>query len=182
MTETDPYAQPVFSISNRLRRAIWHTLWLCLLRPSPRSFFGWRSFWLQLFGAKLGRDCHVYPNARIWAPWLLEMGDVSCVGEGVEIYNPGGVVMGHHAIVSQGAYLCGATHDVHIPEFTYVSRKIELKAYSWVCARAIVLPGVTMGEGAVLAAGAVAPHDMVDWTIYGGNPAKVISQRKHEQP
>lgn len=178
---SDPYLQPAFPPVDRLRRAVWNLAWLVLCRVSPRPFFEWRAFWLRVFGARIGRQCHVYPSATIWAPWLLEMDDVACLGEGVEVYNPGGVRLGSHAIVSQGAYLCGATHDVHHPAFTYIAKPIELKAHAWVCARAIVLPGVTLGEGAVLAAGAVGTRHLGAWTIYGGNPAKPIGRRQHNQ-
>lgn len=175
----DPYLRPAFPVADRLRRACWELIWLVLCRLSPRPFFGWRAFWLRVFGAKLGQKCHVYPSAQIWAPWRLEMDDVACLGEGVEVYNPGGLRLGSHAIVSQGAYLCGATHNVNDPAFTFVAKPIELRAYAWVCARAVVLPGVVLGEGAVLGAGAVAAKSLDAWTIYGGNPAKPISTRQH---
>jgi putative colanic acid biosynthesis acetyltransferase WcaF len=172
------YTVATFSISNRLRRALWHALWSCILRPSPRSFFGWRAFWFRAFGARLGHCCHIYPAARVWAPWLLEMDDGACLGEGAEVYNPAGVTLGRYAIVSQGAYLCGASHDVHDPDFAFIAKKIELGSYSWVCARAIVLPGIVMEEGAVLAAGAVATRHALAWTIHAGNPAREIGRRR----
>jgi putative colanic acid biosynthesis acetyltransferase WcaF len=132
---------------------------------------------LRAFGAKLGKNNFVYPDARIWAPWLLETGEVVTIGSGAEVYNPGGVTLGHHTIVSQGAYLCGATHDFNKPEFTYLKRPITTGPYTWICARSIVLPGVRCGEGSVLGAGAVATRDLEPWTVYGGNPARAVKSR-----
>lgn len=135
-------------------------------------------FVLRLFGAKIGKANFIYPNAIVWAPWLLETEDVVTIGPNTEIYNPGGVYLGHHTIVSQDAYLCGATHDYNSIEFTYLAKRIETKPYAWICARAIVLPGVICGEGAVLGAGAVTSKDLEPWTVYAGNPAVKVKYRK----
>jgi putative colanic acid biosynthesis acetyltransferase WcaF len=86
--------------------------------------------------------------------------------------------MGSHAIVSQNAYICGATHDYDDPAFPLYSMPMTLGAYSWVCARASVAPGVNLGEGAVLGLGAVATRDLEPWSIYAGNPAKKIKERE----
>jgi putative colanic acid biosynthesis acetyltransferase WcaF len=85
--------------------------------------------------------------------------------------------MGSHAIISQQAYICGATHDYNDPAFPLISFPMSLGAYSWVCARASVSPGVNVGEGAVLGLGSVATHDLEPWTVYAGVPAQPIKQR-----
>lgn len=174
----DPYLQPVFPLSDRLRRMAWGIVRICFFRPSPRVFYGWRALLLRLFGARIGRDSFIYPSARIWAPWRLEAGDVVTIADGVEIYNPGGVLLRHHAIISQGAFLCGGTHDYNRPDFPMTWRKIEVGAYGWVCARAVVLPGVVVGEGAVLGAAAVTSRNLEPWTVHAGNPAKQCGDRQ----
>jgi putative colanic acid biosynthesis acetyltransferase WcaF len=105
---------------------------------------------------------------------------VVTIGRGAEIYNPGGVRLAHHTIISQDAYLCGATHDYNSRDFTYVKRLIESEPYAWVCARAIVLPGVRLGEGAVLGAGSVATRSLEAWTVYAGNPARAVRPRERD--
>ena len=173
----DPYTQPSFPLRNRVARALWGMVWLLFFRPTPRLLHGWRSFLLRLFGAKIGADCAIYPSARIWGPWNLVCEDTVAVAEGVEIYNPALTTLRSHAIVSQGAYLCGATHDLHSRSFPMVSREIEIGAYAWVCARAVVMPGVKVGDGTVLALAGVATKDIPAWRIYGGVPAKEIGIR-----
>src|SRR3954451_18704441 len=79
---------PYFSRSNRLSRALWDLVWLLLFRPTPRPMHAWRSVLLRAFGARLGRDCHFYPAAKVWAPWNLECGDRVGVADGAELYNP----------------------------------------------------------------------------------------------
>lgn len=173
----DPYTQPSFSLQNRMMRAVWIVVWFVLFRPSPRPFYIWRTFLLRFFGSKLGPRCAIYPSVRIWAPWNLVCEDTVAVAEGVEIYNPVMIKLRSHAIISQGAYLCGATHDLHSPEFSMISKKIEIGSYAWVCARAVVMPGITLGDGAVLALAGVATKNIPAWKVFGGVPAKEIGSR-----
>jgi putative colanic acid biosynthesis acetyltransferase WcaF len=173
----DPYLRPAFSLGNRLRRLVWNVCWALLYRPSPRPFHGWRSFLLRLFGAKLGPDCHFYPGSRVWAPWNLVCADHVAAGNGVEIYNPATLHLDSHVILSQQAYICGATHDYNDPAFPLIAYPMRLGAYAWVCARASVAPGVNVGEGAVLGLGSVATKDLEPWSVYLGVPAMKIKDR-----
>ncbi len=176
----DALLRPSFSSGNRIRRLVWQVVAFFVFRYTPAPFHGWRCIVLRVFGASIGKSNFIYPSAKIWAPWLLKTGDVVTLGPLCEVYNPGGVFIDHHCIVSQGAYLCGATHDPDDPAFPFIAKKIELGAYSWVCARAVVLPGVTMGEGAVLGAAAVASRSLAPWTIHAGNPARLIRARRRQ--
>lgn len=178
----DPYLQPSFPSRNRLRRLVWQVCWTILFRTSPRPFHAWRAFLLRRFGARLGPNCHIYPAARIWAPWNLFCADQVTAADGVEIYNPAPMHFGSHAIVSQGAYLCGATHDYDDAAFPLIAHTMTFGAYCWVCARASVAPGVSLGEGAVLGLASVATRDLEPWTVYAGAPARPIRQRQHTTP
>lgn len=173
----DPYLRPSFPLWDRLRRLAWSVCWALLFRTSPRPFHPWRSFLMRCFGAALGPNCRFYPRARIWAPWNLHCADTVSVGDGAEIYNPSLVTMGSHAIVSQQAYICGATHDYNSPAFSLISFPMTVGAYSWICARASVSPGVNIGDGAILGLGSVATHDLEPWTVYAGVPALPIKKR-----
>jgi len=175
--QADPYLRPAFTAGNRLRRAVWGVVWLLLYRPSPRPLHAWRAFLLRMFGAKMGANCHFYPGAKIWAPWNLVCADQVTAGDGAEIYNPAPMHFASHVIVSQNAYLCGATHDYNSASFPLMAFEMHFGAYSWICARASVGPGVQVGEGAVLGMGAVATRSLGPWTVYGGNPAKAIKER-----
>jgi putative colanic acid biosynthesis acetyltransferase WcaF len=173
----DPYLRPSFPLSDRLHRFAWSIVWVMLYRPSPRPLHAWRAFLLRCFGAHLGPNCHFYPRARIWAPWNLWCADNVTLGDDAEIYNPSPITMGSHAIVSQQGYICGATHDYNDPAFPLISFPMSLGAYCWVCARASVLPGVNVGDGAVLGLGSVAARDLMPWTVYAGVPAQAVKQR-----
>ena len=177
MTASDPTLRPAFSLTNRLRRALWNLAYAIFFRLSPRPVHAWRSLLLRLFGAKLGPKCHIYPKARIWAPWNLICEDRVSVADDAEIYNPSPVYMGSHCIVSQGAYICGATHEYNDPAFRLVHFPMRLGPYSWVCARATVNPGVNVGAGAILALGSVATRDLEPFGIYAGIPARKVKER-----
>lgn len=174
----DPYLAPSTSLGNRLARLLWAVVYWCFFRPSPRPLHAWRAGLLRCFGARLGPHCHIYPGAQIWAPWRLVCEDAVGVADGAIIYNPAGIHLASHCVISQQAYLCGATHDFDDPAFSMISKPIRIGAYAWVCARAAVSPGVSLGEGAVLGMNSVATRSLDPWTVYGGIPARAIRMRK----
>ena len=173
----DPFLRPNTSLRNRLGRFAWGIAYLLLFRPSPRPFHAWRAFLLRCFGAKLGPDCHIYPRAKVWAPWNLFCEDAVAIADDAEIYNPAPVTLRSHCIVSQRAYLCGASHDYNDPAFPMVWMPITVGRYAWIGARAVVQMGVTVGDGAILGLGAIATCDLEPWTVYAGVPARKIKER-----
>lgn len=174
----DPTLVPQTSLRSRAGRLAWSVVWALLYRPSPRPCHAWRSMLLRAFGAEAGTKCHFYPGSKVWAPWNLRCEDRVTLADGAEVYNPSPITFGSHAIVSQGAYLCGATHLYNEPEFRMVSSPMSIGAYVWICARAIVGPGVNVGEGAVLGLGSVATKDLEPFGVYAGSPAKKVKERE----
>ena len=177
INSTDPLIKPFFSTGDKLKRLWWTMCWAILCRWTPNNLHKWRIFVLRCFGASIGQNNFIYPTCKIWAPWLLTTADVVTIGPGVEVYNPGGIELGHHAILSQDAFMCGATHNYNDFNFAYVKKKIVVEPHVWICARAVVLPGVRCGAGAVLGAAAVASKNLESWTVYAGNPAVMIKKR-----
>lgn len=175
---SDPYLVANTPLRVRFRRAVWQLTVTVLFRYSPRPLHAWRSFLLRRFGASVGNDCHIYPSAEIWAPWNLVCEDCVAIADGAVVYNPSPVRLGSHAVLSQQAYLCGASHDYDDPAFPQISAPISVGRYAWVCARACVLPGVTVGDGAVLGLGAIATRDLEGGWVYAGQPARKIRRRK----
>ncbi|MDP0498073.1 MAG: putative colanic acid biosynthesis acetyltransferase [Verrucomicrobiota bacterium JB024] len=166
------------SLRNKIGRALWGVAWTLLFRPSPRPCFGWRRWLVKCFGGKIAPDAVIYPSARIYAPWNLEMGPRSCLGDFVDCYCVDKIRLGADAIVSQYAFLCTAGHDIDSPARTLTTGPITLKPGAWVFARAFIGPGVTIHRGAVVAACSVVVKDVASMTVIAGNPARVIRQRK----
>ena len=177
-TAADPYLRPAFQSGSRLRRLAWNICWRLFYRISPRPMHSWRVLLLRAFGAKMGPNCHFYPGSKVWAPWNLVCADQVTAGDGAEIYNPAPIHFGSHAIVSQGAYVCGATHDFESPAFPLLAYSMVIGPYAWICARASIGPGVNVGEGAVLGMGSVATRDLDPWGVYAGVPAVKVKERK----
>jgi acetyltransferase-like isoleucine patch superfamily enzyme len=71
-------------------------------------------------------------------------------------------------------------HDYNDLNFKAIGGPVIVEDYAWICSRAIILPGVTIGEGAVIAAGSVVTKDVAAWTVVGGVPAKKISVRERK--
>jgi len=161
-----------------MARGCWSIVWFLLHRPSPTPLFAWRRFLLRLFGARIARGAHIYPSARIWAPWNLEMEEHSCLGKWVDCYCVDKITIGANATVSQYAYLCAAGHDISDPGMRLTTKPIRIERNAWVAAGAFIGPGVTIGEGAVIGARGCVFKSVRPWTVMGGNPAQFIKRRK----
>lgn len=170
--------EDALTVRNKLARLAWNVFAIFFFRLFAGPVFRYyRSAVLRLWGAKIGKRCAIAASAKIWAPWQLEIGDYVALGPRSEIYNVAKITMGSNITVSQDAYLCTASHDISRLKKPLVTKPIKLGDSTWVAAWAIVLPGVTIGEGAVVAAGAVVTKDVEPWTVVGGNPATFIKKR-----
>ena len=156
-------------LGNKVLRCVWHCVWLTLFRPTPRAnlFRPWRIFLLKCFGARISWRSNVLPSCRIWQPWKLEMGAYACLSERVECYNVSNISIGEQATVSQGTFLCTASHDISSPIMELTTAPIVIENQAWVAAEAFVGMGVTVGEGAVVGARAAVFKDVEPWTVVG---------------
>ena len=157
-----------------IRMVCWRILNATIFIVLPKRF---RLMLLRLFGAKIGCGAIVYRSVRIYAPWNLSIGSGGVIGPCVEIYNKAFVRVGQRAVISQRAFCCTASHDVSSPVMSLVAKPIAIGDYAWIASRALILPGVTIGEGSVVGAGAVVSNNVEPWTVVGGNPAKFIKKR-----
>jgi putative colanic acid biosynthesis acetyltransferase WcaF len=144
---------------------------------SPRVFFGWRSMILRIFGAKVGRNVHIYPSAKIYLPWNLAIGDDSSIGEWALIYNLGFINIGEQVTISHRAHLCAGTHDYVVTSLPLIRAQIKIGSQSWICSDAFIGPGTSIGIGAIVGAGSVVTGNVEDWQIVSGNPATFIKIR-----
>ncbi len=144
---------------------------------SPRPFWAWRRMLLRLFGARIGKDVHIYPSVHIAIPWNLEIGDAAGIGDSAFLYSLGTIHIGAQATVSQRAHLCAGTHDYSDPALPLLKLPIVIGPRSWICAEAFVGPGVSVGELAIVGARAVAMKDVGAQEIVAGNPARLVKLR-----
>jgi putative colanic acid biosynthesis acetyltransferase WcaF len=161
-----------------LARALWHFFGFPLVRSDWVPISSLKAALLRLFGASIGRGVCLKPGIRVKFPWYLAIGDHCWIGESAWIDNLTRVNIGSNVCVSQGAYLGTGNHDWTTPNMKLFTRPITLRDGSWVGAKSIVCPGVTFGEGAVLAAGSVATRDIPSFEIWAGNPARFVRTRR----
>ena len=166
-----------YSRSELLIRFLWELLRGPLFAWTPRPLWSWRRFVLRLFGARIGRDVHLYPSVRIAIPWNVDIQEEASVGDGAILYSLGPIHIGRQATVSQGAHLCAGTHDYNRPDMPLIKASIWIGNGVWICAEAFVGPGVRIGDGSILGARAVAMKNIADRSIAAGNPARVVRER-----
>lgn len=169
---------PSFSLKHRAFRAIWGIAWLLLARWTPPPMHVWRAWLLRRFGADVHPTARVYGSTRIWYPPNLTLRAHAVIGPNANIYCMDRITVGEKAIVSQGAQLCGGTHDISDPNFQLITKPIVVEPKAWVAAEAFIGPGVTVHEGAVVGARAVLFRDADAWAVYVGNPAVRIKSRE----
>lgn len=165
-------------LKNKFKRLGWNVCALLFFRPFVGPlFWRWRNLLLRLFGATIGKGSKVSASAKVWAPWNLEIGEYTAIGAGANCYNSGKIVLGSKVVVSQGAYLCAASHDITNPLNPLITAPIHIGSFAWIASEAFVNMGITIGEGAVVGARAAVFKDVDPWTVVGGNPAKFIKKR-----
>lgn len=157
---------------------LWECVWFLLLRWTPKKLNWLRLLSLRVFGAKIYGKPFIFPSAKIYAPFNLEVYDHACIGPLVNVYNLGKVILRRNSVVSQETMLCGGTHDLSSPILPLLVGDIELGEEVFVGARALILPGISIGDGGVVGAGAVVTKDVAPWAVVGGNPAKFIKKRE----
>ncbi len=163
---------------NKLRRLMWNVCCFLLFRPFAGPLFRqWRNVVLRLFGMKMGSNCAINARAKIWAPWNVILGQFVSIGAKSQVYAVDNIMIGDKVTISQGAYLCTASHDINSINKPLIHKPIKINAFAWVCADTFVGMGVTIGEGAVVGARAAVFKDVEPWTVVGGNPAKFIKKR-----
>lgn len=105
------------------------------------------------------------------------MHDRSCLGDRANAYSLGEIEIGARAVVAQEVYLCTGTHDLTNPALPLIVGKITIGDDAFLGARAFVLPGVSIGRGAVVGACSVVTKDVPEGAVVAGNPAQVLRQR-----
>jgi putative colanic acid biosynthesis acetyltransferase WcaF len=158
--------------------ALWYFLGLPLLRSHMVTSSAFRCMLLRVFGAKIGAGVYIKPGLRVKFPWYLEVGDHSWLGEDLWIDNLAPVSIEAHCCLSQGAYLCTGNHDWSSVNMRLFRRPIICKQGSWIGAKAVLCPGVVVGNGAVITAGSVVTKSVPEMEIHAGNPAQFIKYRQ----
>jgi putative colanic acid biosynthesis acetyltransferase WcaF len=135
-------------------------------------------FLLRLYGAKIGAGAIIKPRVNIKYPWKLNVGNNVWIGEEVWIDNIADVSIADNVCISQGAMLLCGNHDYKKQTFDLLLGQIVLEEGVWIGAKSTVCPGITCKSHSVLSVGSTATANLESYTIYQGNPAQKVRDRK----
>ena len=138
----------------------------------------WRHFVYRIFGVQIGQGSTIHMWANFYNPENIEIGKDTIIGDHCFLDGRGKIKIGNHVDIASQVLIYNSEHDVHDPEFKAIQQPVEIADYVFVGPRAIILPGVKIGRGAVIAAAAVVTKDVPAGKIFGGVPAKEIGERK----
>src|SRR5256886_1126941 len=155
-------------VSQRFLRVLWAFCWTLFCRWTPKPLNEWRLFWLRVFDARIEGRPFVHQRARIEIPWNLTLRDRACLGDRANAYTLGEIEIGARATIAQEAYLSTGTHDFSKPTLPLLTAKITIGEDAFIGARALVLPGVTIGARSVVGAGSVVTRDVPEDVIAAG--------------
>jgi putative colanic acid biosynthesis acetyltransferase WcaF len=174
--QASAYASP-WSLRERIGIMLWSGVWAIFCAWTPKPLNPWRLLVLRCFGAKISGIPFVHSRARIQIPWKLHLAHRACLGDRANAYTLGEISIGEGATIAQEAYLCTGTHDFSSPVLPLQTTPIFVGANAFIGVRAIVLPGISIGERAVVGAGAVVTKNVLPNVIVAGNPARPIGTR-----
>jgi putative colanic acid biosynthesis acetyltransferase WcaF len=170
-TQISRYSSP-WSRSYRVRMLLWEVLWPLLAQWTPKPLNPWRLLILRCFGTRIYGEPFVHQRARIDHPWNLTLHDKACLGDRSHAYCLGPVLIHDGATVAQEAYLCTGTHDFHQPNWPLQTAPITIGMHAFIGARSCVLPGVSVGDCAVVGACSVVTRSVKPGKVVKGNPAR----------
>lgn len=172
---------------------VWNrlsTIWLEFVTGFLWWGIGWvpfhhvRRFFYRWAGMHIGRGSTVHMMARIYDPRFITIGEDTIIGEKASldgrrqlVNSNGGLNIGNHVDIASEVMIWTSEHDLTAPDMRAREEKVTIEDYVFIGPRAIVLPGLTIGKGAAVAAGAVVTKDVAPMSIVAGIPAKEIGKR-----
>jgi len=157
--------------------ALWYVISVVIFQSAWFPFYGLKRWLLRTFGATVGSGVIIKPHVRIKFPWRCQIGDHCWIGEDVWIDNLAAVHLSNDVCLSQGAFLCTGSHDHLSPTFDLIVKPIVIEEEAWIAAKSVILQGVTVGRGAVVASGSVVPRDVPSGVIVAGSPCRPVGER-----
>jgi maltose O-acetyltransferase len=125
----------------------------------------------------LPRTSSVHWRAQFYAPERVVIGANCIIGDTCFLDGRSGITFGNNVNVGGHVTIFTRQHDVNSPDFAEIGAPVRVGDYAWIASHAIILPGVSIGRGAVVAAGSVVTRDVPEYTVVGGNPASHIRDR-----
>ena len=167
-----------YSPGGKIKMLVWYFVNILFFINPLNPISSLKVFILKLFGAKIGKGVVIKPGVNIKFPWKLSVGDYTWIGENVWIDNITNVTIGESVCLSQGAMLLTGNHNYKKSTFDLILGEIILEDGVWIGAKSIVCPGVTCSSHSILTVNSVATSKLLEYSIYQGNPSKLIRKRE----
>jgi len=150
-------------------------LFLWIVGYVPSHLF--RNFVYQLCGIEIGKGSTIHMGARFYQPNNIKIGEGTIIGDHAFLDGRARLEIGSHVDIASGVMIYNSEHDLDSPTMVAKEEPVKIGDYCFIGPRAIILPGVTLGKGAVVAAGAVVTKDVPPGIVVGGIPAIKIKTR-----
>lgn len=142
-------------------------------------FYSIRKLVLSLAGVRIGKDTTIHMGCKFFEPGGVTIGEDTKVGDCAFLDGRAPLTIGNHVDIASEVMIYNSEHGLEKKYFSAIEEPVEIGNYVFIGPRAIILPGVKIGKGAIVAAGAVVTRDVPNFAIVGGVPAKVIGERKN---
>lgn len=139
-----------------------------------------RKWYLRCFGIRIGKGSCVHRNCKFFHVGKLSIGKESCINFGCYLDNRRGISIGNNVGIAHNTKIYTLGHNLNSPLFESKGLPVKIEDNVFIFSNAMIMPGVTVHEGAIVLAGSVVTKDVPAWTIVGGNPAKEIRMRERD--
>jgi acetyltransferase-like isoleucine patch superfamily enzyme len=157
--------------------------WLAIANRMVAHLPGYRLrrfIYRNVFRMKIGEGSTLQIGAFILAPHKISIGDHANIGIGALLDGRRGLVIGSNVDINFNVSMFTLEHDINSPDYSTKGGTVIISDYACIASGAVILPGVRIGRGAVVAAGAVVTKDVEDFSIVGGVPARPIAHRSSD--
>ena len=186
---TDKHGKPL-SITEAFRRSFvryynWYLdflLYIIHLISDVVPIYPIRKLFFELAGLRVEKGSTIHMQTRFFDPKGIKIGRDTIVGFRSFLDGRDSLTIGDHVDIASEVMIYNSEHDLSAPDFSARSAPVTIGDYVFIGPRAIIMPGVSIGRGAVVAGGAVVTHDVPEFAMVGGVPAKVIGERKNREP
>lgn len=141
-----------------------------------------RKLFYRAAGVKIGRNSFIHMGARFYLPSGVSIGDGTIIGDYCFMDGRASLNIGNNVDIASEVMIYNSEHDINSEGFDPIEEPVEIADYVFIGPRAIILPGVKIGKGAIVGAGAVVTRDVSPFKIVAGVPAKEIDERKNKNP
>jgi len=167
----------VFRIVRRIKTVTLELVVFFLHIAGHVPFHHFRRFCYRLCGMQIGEGTSIHTGLKLYDPHNIQIGKDTVIGEDAILDGRGKITIGDHVAFATGVMVYNSQHDIRDPQFAAITKDVHIDDYVFVGPRAILLPGVKIGKGAVIGAGAVVTKDVPPGVIVAGVPAKPIGDR-----